>query len=63
MAAGALAQPGTEFGPCAEPCEHTDCASTRELAEKPCSICGEPIGYRRFYQDGTWTVLTHECCA
>lgn len=64
MAAGALSAPGTQYGPCVEPCEHTDCASTRELAEKVCSHCEEPIGYdRNFYQDGTWTVLTHQICA
>lgn len=64
MAAGALSAPGTQYGPCVEPCEHRDCASTRELAEKICPHCNEPIGYdRNFYQDGTWTTLEHQLCA
>ena len=64
MAAAALPRPGTEYGPCAEPCEHSDCASTRELAETLCVDCGEPIGYDdRFYQLGDWTKLEHLICA
>lgn len=52
MAAGQLWAPGTEDGPCADPCEHRDCASTRAMAEAPCSYCKKPIGYdRRFYRD------------
>ncbi len=50
MAAGILAQPGTAFGPCVEMCEHSDCGSTRAMAEAMCMHCDEPIGYdTRFY--------------
>lgn len=52
MAAGVLAKPGTEFGPCAEPCQHTDCAGTRRIATTVCRFCNKEIGYdRRFYND------------
>ena len=62
MAAGTLPEPGTEYGPCAEPCKHTDCAATRRTAESACRYCGDPIGYeRRYYlalganaQTGPW---------
>ena len=50
MAAGVLAAPGTEYGPCDSECRHTDCALTRAMADDLCTICGEPIGYDiRFY--------------
>ncbi len=45
MAAAYLPAPGTEFGPCEEECEHTDCAAVRRNATAPCTICTEPIGY------------------
>lgn len=62
MAAGYLSEPGTEYGPCEE-CDHRDCAETRSLAAKVCPECAESIGYGRgFYQDGTWTTLTHSVC-
>ncbi len=68
MAAGVLAPPGTEYGPCEQACEHTDCRATREEAATPCSICQEPIGYgQRFYKADDWhpTVprLEHASCA
>lgn len=64
MAAGSLPKPGDKYGPCVEQCTHTECMSTRELAEKICLICEKPIGYGvNFYQDGTWKVLTHQLCA
>jgi hypothetical protein len=64
MAAAALPAPGTEYGPCVEPCEHSDCASTRELAATPCVECHEPIGYDdRFYQLGDWQHLEHLKCS
>lgn len=51
MAAGILAGPGTEAGPCEGDCQHTDCAATREMAEAECVWCDEPIGYGvRFYE-------------
>jgi hypothetical protein len=63
MAAGSLAAPGTTYGPCAEPCEHRDCALTRTSAATPCVYeqCGEPIGYDRlFFQ--TDVGLAHADC-
>lgn len=69
MAAGFLPSPGKvvngrEIGPCVSPCQHRDCESTRDLAAKLCSECGQPIGYETgFYQDGTWTTLTHQMCS
>lgn len=50
MAAGILAAPGTEYGPCEGECQHTDCAATRSTATAECIHCDEPIGYdTRFY--------------
>jgi len=51
MAAGRLPTPGTEYGPCADTtCQHLDCKATRQLAERVCKYCLEPIGYERgFY--------------
>jgi hypothetical protein len=52
VAAGVLSKPGTEYGPCNQPCHHTDCAGTRTIAETVCRFCDKPIGYdRRFYND------------
>ena len=63
MSFATIAAPGTEFGPCAEPCEHTDCAATRRTAEALCNICGEPIGYdRRYYSDDPGGYV-HALCA
>ncbi len=60
MAAGVLSALGTEFGPCAEPCLHTDCAGTRGIAETICCFCDKPIGYdRRFYNDAGYV---HASC-
>lgn len=51
MAPGSLPRPGTRYGPCRPPCEHTDCAATRRIAEGNCPACGKPIGYDKlFYQ-------------
>lgn len=66
MAAGTIPREGTKYGPCAEPCQHRDCAATRADAAAPCAICTKPIGYEiRFYRDsdnsGVW--LTHADCA
>lgn len=50
MAAISIPTPGTELGPCAQPCEHRDCAANRAMAEAICTVCEEPIGYeRRFF--------------
>ena len=61
MAAGTLAVPGTKHGPCAEECQHRDCAATRRSAEGRCRICGELIGYgtRVYWEDG---VYVHADC-
>lgn len=61
MAALTLPSPGTEFGPCVEPCEHGDCETTRREAATKCSFCEDPIGYeRRFYShEGA---LCHAVC-
>jgi hypothetical protein len=47
MAAGSIAAPGTQYGPCNVECGHSDCASVRRMAEAPCTWCGQPIGYDR----------------
>lgn len=61
MAAGVLSKPGTEYGPCAEPCRHIDCAGTRTIAETVCRYCDKPIGYdRRFYNDEGYV---HSSCS
>lgn len=53
MASSALPEPGTEYGPCLEACEHRDCAATRRDAAELCTICEKPIGYgRHHYSDG-----------
>lgn len=52
MAAGRLPEPGTQFGPCADPCAHIDCGVTRADAAQDCPLCHKPIGYEvRFYMD------------
>lgn len=68
MAASALSAPGTQYGPCANPFEHRDCAASREMAEAPCYYGDGVIGYeRRFYmiQDGSSVygpVYAHAVC-
>jgi hypothetical protein len=37
--------PGTEFGPCADACNHRACAVARDDAAKVCPICLKTIGY------------------
>jgi hypothetical protein len=61
MAAGTLPRPGTEYGPCEDDCEHTDCEATKTQAANECPLCHIQIGYGiRFYQrdDG----LVHARC-
>lgn len=53
MAAGKLPEPGSEYGPCTDPCEHLDCAETRRMAETVCELCGKPIGYGARLYDRT----------
>lgn len=67
MAASYLAAPGTDAGPCAEECQHTDCAETRQWAAQPCFYCQEAIGYERgFYSQprsaGGPFPLSHSTC-
>ena len=62
MGWGMLSEPGTEYGPCKERCEHTDCAATRKDAESKCLFCGERIGYgTKFYYVGD-EGLEHAVC-
>lgn len=55
MAAGMLAPPGSEAGPCLfetghDVCTHFDCKLTRADAAAPCQLCSKAIGYEtRFY--------------
>ena len=75
MASGFLPEPGKvvrgeEIGPCVKPCQHKDCAQTRQMAAAPCIHCGEPIGYETaFVQTGEPTNvvadmgLAHTRCA
>jgi len=63
MAAGTIAAPGTDAGPCRnEECGHEDCDATRAMADSKCPYCHEAVGYdRRFYQlDGK--ILVHAFC-
>jgi hypothetical protein len=64
MAAASLSEPGTEYGPCAEQCEHRDCAESRKMAATTCKRCGQSIGYRRaFYIEyGVPDGLEHAVC-
>jgi hypothetical protein len=67
MAAGYLPEPGSEWGPCVDPCSHSDCALTRADAQRSCRICAESIGYDRgYYREGnrdTGWILVHAVCA
>ena len=66
MAAGVLSPVGSDYGPCEGECQHTDCAYTRAVANSPCSLCSEAIGYeRRFYRSkpyGTPEAYSHARC-
>lgn len=63
MGSVALQSPGEKYGPCEDACTHEDCAETRAMSEKPCRICGEPIGYGNdFFQEQDWKVLVHADC-
>jgi|HubBroStandDraft_3_1064219.scaffolds.fasta_scaffold702245_3 hypothetical protein len=63
MAAGRIPAPGTKFGPCIDPCEHTDCAATRKDAASQCHFCNTEIGYeKRFYIEATTRQLVHAAC-
>lgn len=73
MAASAIPAPGTKYGPCADECEHRDCAANRKMAGCICRICQEPIGYDRrafdeWYDKGNddmrvrYDFFVHEIC-
>ena len=60
MAAGILSTPGTQFGPFAELCQHSDCAGMRRIAETICRLCDKPIDFNnRFYNDHSYV---HAVC-
>jgi hypothetical protein len=62
MAAGTLPSPGTEYGPCADSCQHRDCALTRSEAATGCKLCGEAIGYEtRYYNDNEYGLVHARC--
>jgi len=63
MAAGFISLPEAEYGPCNEACAHKDCAESRRIAEAPCRICGDPIGYEKsYFQEKGWTIFVHWSC-
>jgi hypothetical protein len=64
--------PGTELGPCKEPCKHKDCEQARIDATAECYLCHKHIGYEtRYYCDThyddagklTARVYSHMTCA
>lgn len=59
---GKLNAAGEEIGPCVEPCEHIDCAQMREDAEKPCPLCGKPIGWDGRVYFGNNGIIKHALC-
>ncbi len=62
MAPGLIPRPGTDYGPCSEPCRHIDCQQTRHDAAAVCPHCRQPIGYDRpFYRQAG--ELAHASCA
>lgn len=62
MATITLSEPGTEYGPCVEPCDHTDCAETRSMAARICTYCKEQIGYIVPFYCDTDRQLIHDTC-
>ncbi len=56
-------KPGAEFGPCAGPCKHKDCAQMHRQAAALCRICQQPIGWgaRVYFEEGNKAV--HARCA
>ena len=52
MPAPRIHPPGTDLGPCDEPCEHQDCADQHAIAAEICRYCDQPIGFdTRFYPE------------
>ena len=63
MVDGIFPNPGTERGPCIDPCNHMSCKLVRGMAERTCYICEEKIGYEmKFYDDRKFKTLTHAIC-
>lgn len=55
--------PGSAGGPCRDPCAHPVCMSMRDVAGRPCSKCGLPIGYGvDFCVRGRGYLLVHVEC-
>jgi hypothetical protein len=55
--------PGSQFGPCAVPCVHRDCAESRRIAEAICPGCKKQIGYQKnFTTAGGGAALWHFEC-
>lgn len=42
--------PGQPYAPCAGDCQHLACYRQKLLAKKHCTICGQPIGYEREFE-------------
>ena len=51
MAVGYLPEPGSEYAPCEEECEHSDCPDGRIMMAAVCTYCKEPIAQRGFYDE------------
>ncbi len=62
MAASRLPAPGSDLGPCASPCAHTDCDASRRMAADICPYCKKPIGYDRHFYELPPSVLAHANC-
>lgn len=61
-----IPSPGPDQVPCSTGCAHCDCVSARRVAESPCVVCGNPIGYDRFFRRYTagWNgPVAHATCS
>jgi hypothetical protein len=54
--------PGSQFGPCAVPCIHRDCAESRRTAEAVCPGCKHEIGYQKNFATGEDGAAWHLDC-
>jgi len=62
MSITTLSAPGSEYGPCLDPCGHIDCQEIRHIAQSKCRTCSLDIGYDReimMLADGT---IVHADC-
>lgn len=63
MAAGVLAKPGAEYGPCMKRCKHLDCKETRREAASACRFCAKAIGFdSAFFRSRLSGDLAHRHC-